>query len=154
LVAFCRSALRSARRVVIVNGHGGNVPALRNTVRRLGQDGLRAAWVPCHPEQRDAHAGRTETSLMLHIAPHLVHMSEAVVGNVTPLQKLMPALVKYGVAQVSPSGILGDPTGASAHEGAHILASVIEDALLRLSLGYSDSNGDQTIAMERHSQPQ
>ena len=65
----------------------------------------------------DAHAGRTETSLVLAIAPELVRLDRAEPGCPTPLAELLPALESGGVRAVSANGVLGDPAGASAGEG-------------------------------------
>ena len=48
------------------------------------------------------------------------------VGNTTPLAELLPALRADGVRSVSPTGVLGDPTGASAEEGAALLGALVE----------------------------
>ena len=71
LVELGRSAARWAGRLVFVNGHGGNVPTLVDAVRLLRYEGRDAAWFACAPGG-DAHAGRTETSLVLALAPALV----------------------------------------------------------------------------------
>ena len=68
LVELGRSAARWAGRLVFVNGHGGNVPTLVDAVRLLRYEGRDAAWFACAPGG-DAHAGRTETSLMLALDP-------------------------------------------------------------------------------------
>jgi creatinine amidohydrolase len=41
--------------------------------------------------------------------------------------ELMPALRDSGVRAVSPTGVLGDPTGASAAEGAALLDAATAD---------------------------
>jgi creatinine amidohydrolase len=69
----------------------------------------------------DAHAGRAETSLMLALAPERVRLAQARRGATEPLGELLPQLVAGGVRQVSPNGVLGDPTGASAREGRGLL---------------------------------
>jgi creatinine amidohydrolase len=69
----------------------------------------------------DAHAGRSETSLMLAVSPERVHTDRAQAGNTTPLPALIGALRTHGVHQVSPNGVLGDPAGASAAEGSRML---------------------------------
>ena len=71
LVELGRSAARWAGRLVFVNGHGGNVPTLVDAVRLLRYEGRDAAWFACAPGG-DAHAGRTETSLMLALDPACV----------------------------------------------------------------------------------
>lgn len=121
IVELTRSMRNWARRVVFVNGHGGNVEALRRAVTQLQNEGHDVAWVPCATEGVDLHAGRTETSLMLHIAPWNVRMQRAEVGNLGTVEELLPILRQFGVKSVSPNGVLGDPRGASAAEGERLL---------------------------------
>ena len=40
---------------------------------------------------------------------------------------MWPALTTDGVAAVSPNGVLGDPTGASATEGRRLLVRLASD---------------------------
>jgi mycofactocin system creatininase family protein len=129
LVELVRSVRCWAERVVLVNGHGGNLTALREAVEQLRVEGHDVTWVPCATEDVDLHAGRTETSLMLHLAPWSVRLDRAEVGNVQPLQELLPAMLTGGVAAVSVNGVLGDPTGASATEGAQLLDGIVARAL-------------------------
>jgi creatinine amidohydrolase len=124
LVEFGRSACRWARRVVFVNGHGGNLEALRDAVALLRAEGRDAAWFGCRVAGGDAHAGRTETSIMLALDPAVVRPERARRGNTTPLAELMPAMRAGSVRAVSPSGVLGDPTGASAAEGHDVLTAI------------------------------
>jgi creatinine amidohydrolase/Fe(II)-dependent formamide hydrolase-like protein len=42
-------------------------------------------------------------------------------GTVQPLDELEPMLRTAGVRAVSPNGVLGDPSGASASEGRALL---------------------------------
>lgn len=125
LVEFGRSACRWASRLLVVNGHGGNLDALRAAVPQLRDEGRDAAWFPCAVPSGDAHAGRTETSLMLHVEPQVPVRHRAVPGVPTPLAELLPRLRAEGVRAVSPTGVLGDPTGASAAEGAELLAGLV-----------------------------
>jgi mycofactocin precursor peptide peptidase len=124
LVEYGRSACRWAGRVLIVNGHGGNLDALRSAVPLLRSEGRDVAWFPCGVAGGDAHAGRTETSLMLHVEPEWVVGGRAVPGVTTPIGELLPRLRDEGVRAVSPTGVLGDPTGASAEEGAALLSAL------------------------------
>ncbi|HZZ52224.1 MAG TPA: mycofactocin biosynthesis peptidyl-dipeptidase MftE [Pseudonocardia sp.] len=128
LVELGRSAGRWMRRLVFVNGHGGNVAVLRRAVELLGAEGRDVRWWSCllPPEfPRDGHAGRTETSLMLALAPGLVRTDRAEAGNVAPLIELLPEMRAGGVGAVSPNGVLGDPAGASAAEGHRMLEALI-----------------------------
>lgn len=125
LVELGRSADWSGG-VVLVNGHGGNVVAVRRAVEVLTGEGRRVlAWSAAVPGG-DAHAGRTETSLLLAQAPDLVVLGAAEPGRVEPLATLLPALRAEGVAAVSPNGVLGDPAGASADEGRALLTALVD----------------------------
>ena len=126
LVEIVRSADWSGG-VVAVNGHGGNAEALTAAVRTLRAEGRRVlAWSP-QPAGGDAHAGRTETSLMLAIAPHLVRLDRAVAGCTAPLGDLLGDLRRRGVLALSDNGVLGDPAGASADEGRRLLDGFVTD---------------------------
>ena len=122
LVEYGRSASRWARRLVFVNGHGGNVEALRAAVGRLRFEGRDAGWCSCVAEGGDAHAGHTETSVLLHVSPEDVRTEDWCRGNREPLASLMPQLRQGGVAAVSEVGVLGDPTTATRDDGARIFA--------------------------------
>ncbi|PTR31386.1 creatinine amidohydrolase [Rhodococcus sp. OK519] len=128
LVEYGRSACRWARRVVFVNGHGGNGPALVKAVELLRYEGRDAAWLPCAVPGADAHAGRTETSLLLHLSPDDVAMDRAEPGNTAPIVELMPQLRSGGMLAATPNGILGDPTGASEEEGERLFADLVRRA--------------------------
>jgi mycofactocin precursor peptide peptidase len=124
LVEYGRSAGRWAGRLLVVNGHGGNLDALRAAVPLLRHEGRDVAWFPCGVPGGDAHAGRTETSLMLHVEPGGVRADRAVAGETAPIGSLLPRLRAEGVRGVSPTGVLGDPAGASRAEGAALLAGI------------------------------
>jgi creatinine amidohydrolase/Fe(II)-dependent formamide hydrolase-like protein len=53
-------------------------------------------------------------------------------GNTEPLTDLMTRLRDGGVAAVSESGVLGDPTTATAAEGKRIFAAMVEDCTARV----------------------
>ncbi len=124
LVEVTRSVRTWADRVVLVNGHGGNLTAVTGAVEQLRREGHDVAWVPCAVPGADAHAGRTETSLMLHLSPAAVRLERAAAGPTTPVRDLLPGLRAGGVGSVSANGVLGDPTGASAEEGAVLLETM------------------------------
>lgn len=141
LVEFARSACRWAPRVVFVNGHGGNVDALRRGVTRLRHEGRDAVWAPCVAGNADAHAGHTETSVLLHLSPDAVRQDERVPGNRAPLTELMPQMLRGGVAAVSSLGVLGDPTTATADEGRRIFAEMVDSCAARVVRWEPDRGG-------------
>jgi creatinine amidohydrolase len=113
--------------VVLVSGHAGNAEPLARAVATLRGEGRRAlAWLP-RVDGGDAHAGRTETSLLLALAPEAVRLAAAAAGDTRPLAEVLPELRAAGVAAVAPNGVLGDPTGATAGEGEAILAALAAD---------------------------
>jgi mycofactocin system creatininase family protein len=126
LVEHARSSCRWAGGVVFVNGHGGNVETLVEVVDLLRNEGRRVAWVTCATPDGDAHAGRTETSLLLHLAPEAVALDHAEPGATAPLADLLPRLRRDGVRAVSANGVLGDPAGASVAEGARVFDAVVD----------------------------
>lgn len=117
LVELGRSACRWARRLLVVNGHGGNLVGLRRAVARLCEEGRDVAWWHCAVPGADGHAGRCETSLMSAVRPDSVRSERARAGRTEPTRELMPELMRGGVQAVSPNGVLGDPAGSSAREG-------------------------------------
>ncbi|HEY6311674.1 MAG TPA: mycofactocin biosynthesis peptidyl-dipeptidase MftE [Streptosporangiaceae bacterium] len=112
--------------LLLVNGHGGNVTAVEAAVGRLRYEGRACfAWHAALPDG-DAHAGRSETSIMLALAPGTVMLDAAERGEVRPLDQILPLLRERGVRAVSANGVLGDPAGASAAEGERLLARLAD----------------------------
>jgi mycofactocin precursor peptide peptidase len=132
LLEYGRSATCWAQRLLFVNGHGGNIAALSRAVKRLRAEGREAAWCPCAVAGGDAHAGHTETSVLLHISPAHVLTDRWRAGNGAPLSDLLPSMRSGGVAAVSEVGVLGDPTTATAADGERILAEMVDDCLRRI----------------------
>ena len=112
--------------LLLVNAHGGNVTAVDAAVGRLRYEGRAClAWHAALPGG-DAHAGRSETSVMLALDPAAVQLDVAERGDVRPLEQIMPLLREQGVRAVSANGVLGDPGGASAAEGERLLARLVD----------------------------
>ena len=121
LVELGRDVSRDWGALLIVNAHGGNGDAVGAALRRLGGEGRRCAAFSVSPRDGDAHAGRTETSLLLHLDPAAVRSDLAEPGEGRPLGELLDRLRTEGVRAVSPNGVLGDPSGATADEGRRLL---------------------------------
>lgn len=120
LVELGRSAIERFSRMLIVSTHGGNSEAVRNAERRLRAEGRDVrAFFPRLPG--DAHAGHVETSIMLALDPSRVRLELAEAGERAPLGRILPRLAREGVRNVSPNGVLGDPTGATAEHGRMLL---------------------------------
>jgi mycofactocin system creatininase family protein len=141
LVELGRHASLHWPAMLLVNGHGGNVTAIRDALATLSGEGRRCqVWhAAVRPENtgtrpgkdapgppgNDAHAGRTETSIMLALAPDNVRLGDAAPGETRPLADIMPELRAHGIRPVSPNGVLGDPSRASAVEGERLLSQLV-----------------------------
>ncbi len=138
-------ATTAARRLVFLNAHGGNTTLLNVACRELRLDtGLLTFLV--HPSVPPAyggtgnpaergmglHGGIGETSLMLHLRPEQVDMSKAVRN--LPDWMLDNEYARFGgpvqfgwtTADFGPDGHVGDPTLATAEEGARLFAQTVE----------------------------
>jgi mycofactocin system creatininase family protein len=113
--------------VVFVNGHGGNTDAVTAAVRTLKSEQRNvASWWP-RIEHGDAHAGASETSMMLAIDPSRVNMAKAEAGSTKPIGEISEQLRSGGVRTVSANGVLGDPTTATSEHGQSLLSQLTQD---------------------------
>lgn len=129
LTEVVRSARISFRGVIVVSGHGGNAAALKRASTTAMREGDDLVCFSPSIEGGDAHAGRSETSMMLALDPSSVRHDEVVIGTLTPLREIADELRNGGLRAVSPTGVLGDPTCASAAEGSALL-NLLADQLL------------------------
>lgn len=132
VVELGRSATETFARIALVNGHGGNTAPLTRAVRLLRAEGRDVRLFQPRYDG-DAHAGRSETSLMLALRPEAVRRDHAVPGDTRPLIELLPLLRAGGVRAVTGTGVLGDPTGADEAEGRALLESVASTLLSEVS---------------------
>jgi mycofactocin precursor peptide peptidase len=146
VVELARSAAAFAG-IVFVNAHGGNADALARAGAVLAAEARPVLlWSPTVPDG-DAHAGRTETSLLLALDPDRVALDRAAAGERRPLPELLPVLRARGVAAVSANGVLGDPTGAGAAEGRHLLDALVGDLVAAVAdrFGPPVTTADNTV---------
>jgi len=126
VVELVRSATATFPRVLIVSGHGGNAEPMARALQLLRSEGRDVrVWSPRW--RGDAHAGRTETSVQLALAPGRVRADQARAGATAGLAELLPELRRAGVLGVSANGVLGYPSGASPDEGLRLLAAATAD---------------------------
>ena len=121
VVAICRSASWSLG-VCIVNGHGGNTDALARISSALTHEKItHSIWSLPSYDGADMHAGHTETSVMLHVAPDKVQTDRIERGTIGDSSALVAQMRTSGVAGVSDNGVLGDPTTATKEHGYAVL---------------------------------
>lgn len=138
-------ATTPARRLVFFNGHGGN-SALVNVANReirLRHELMTFLAHPSLPPDQGGestgdelgmgiHGGDEETSLMLHLADNLVHMSLA--ERQVPEWLSSNEHVRFGGAvtfgwlsdDFGTNGTIGDPTGATAARGAELFDAAVD----------------------------
>ena len=78
------------------------------------------------PEQAGAHSGEFETSLMLTVRPDLVAMDVAQPGYVGDQLTIAPVVFERGFRAATENGVLGDPSNASAANGAAYMDALTE----------------------------
>jgi mycofactocin precursor peptide peptidase len=120
LLELGRSAADTFAHVLFVSGHGGNAEPVRRAAAQLRREARDVSvFEPSWPG--DPHAGEPETSMQLALTPHRVRLDRALPGDPRPLAQLMPTLRDGGLRAVTATGVLGDPTTASAAAGSELL---------------------------------
>jgi creatinine amidohydrolase len=145
---ICAAVLRHGfRRVLIVNGHGGNVAILAATAMRISEEsglfvGTVSYWHLIGPQLRTigtsepggmGHACEMETSLQLHLRPERVSMAEARKDLGRPLTPLSaidfrdpgPLWIPLDFRRDTTEGVMGDPTVATPAKGAAIAEAAV-----------------------------
>jgi creatinine amidohydrolase len=135
---LCRSLERHGfRRVLLLNGHGGNVAGLRVVVDELRGLPMRlstATYWQIDPvtiadilERQSGvqHACEAETSMVMALRPELVDTSRleeakhVEPGQVAGQAQTIHSPMKF--EERTPTGVIGDPTAASAEKGEKLL---------------------------------
>ena len=144
-------ARQGIRKLLIINGHGGNTPALSNAAQMIHRDSGILVLVDTGESSDvditevtrtpgDVHAGEIETSTSLAVRPHLVKTSRLTPSVPAFDSRYLDFSSRRGVSwyaftsQISDSGVMGDPTRASAEKGLRIwgimtahLVALVED---------------------------
>jgi creatinine amidohydrolase len=159
------------QRLVLFNGHGGQIALLQVAARQLRASRPELAVLPCflwsgpegigelipEPERSQGlHAGLAETSLMLQLAPELVGAERPVDGLLQepppPGWSLEGAVPEaWLTSDLSSTGVVGDSRGASAELGAALEERLVSgwQALLTALLQSSWPPGAAMPAGER-----
>ena len=134
------------QRLVLLNGHGGQIALLETAARQLRSQVPTLGVLPCflwsgvagiadlipEPERSQGlHASLAETSLMLHLAPELVGDQRPNDGQLEPappagwsLEGAAPTA--WLTRDLSTSGVIGDSRGSSAELGALLWERLVE----------------------------
>ena len=138
-------ATTPAKRLVFLNGHGGN-SALVNVANReirlahglmtfLAHPGVPPDQGGASPPSElgmGVHGGTDETSIMLHLAPELVRMelAERRVPDAIALNRYVRFGGKVSFGWLSndffPDGYIGDPTAATAELGKELFEGAVQ----------------------------
>ncbi|WP_416838628.1 creatininase family protein [Haloferax sp. DFSO52] len=128
-------------RVVVVNGHGGNVEALAEVCRRVSRTGdayaVAFTWFDAVGEQSKnmGHAGPLETGLLRHTHPELVRedrIEEAREGAADRWGEWVSGVnLAHDSDEFTDNGVVGDPADGDATRGEE-LESLAADALASL----------------------
>ena len=113
--------------MLLLSTHGGNGARAARTNGRLRGE-TREALGAARPAPETRTAGRNDTSLKPALAPARVRL-DGRAGRHQAARLADAATAPSGVRAVSPNGVLGDPAGASAAEGAELLEQVVADLL-------------------------
>ena len=154
---YCVSLARHGfKNIVILPTHGGNFKAVQEVVDELRQslkdanliaytdlNGLLKMLVEFSSkygilaDESGAHAGESETSLVLAIRKDLVDMERAEVGFLGSIDDKLDLIWSQGIKAVTKNGVLGDPLKAKAEYGKEYLELWAEKmaAFVRKQLG-------------------
>jgi len=139
---ICESLIKNGiSKIVIINGHYGNLDSLRNFERK--QKTRRKIKIFSYWKYMDRefdHAGNVETSIMLAISKN-VNMKKAKRGfqtdgmskqQVSKINKL----AQKSFPKVTGNGVWGDPTRSSARLGRKIIKEVVDNLAKESNLTY------------------
>ena len=139
---YCVSlAKQGFKNIVILPSHGGNFDAVREVTDELSKSlegtkvvsytdlkgllGFLAAFSSRHgvsAAESGAHAGESETSMVLAIRKDLVDMKSAETGFLGSFDdRIMSLMWSQGIKAISNNGVLGDPRKAKIGQGKEYL---------------------------------
>jgi creatinine amidohydrolase len=134
------------RKVVVVNGHGGNRSALLEMARELRAEGIFVSifqwWLASNellpelfkPDER-GHAGSEETSVNLVIYPHLVNINNVVDEKPRKHVAQMAGItLPLDTVDETSSGVYDKQTTASAIKGKKVLEAVVDELVKHVNL--------------------
>ena len=148
------SSIASAgfRKLVLYNTHGGNISCVDVMARDLraefdlrtfylsGSGGAKFDDLDPQEKTYGFHAGELETSLLLAGCPELVHPDRYTVNYIAKVDEPEILSPEGGAANfawltrdIAPSGVMGDPRGASSQKGKKWLERMAENVAAALT---------------------
>jgi creatinine amidohydrolase len=128
-------------RVVLVNGHGGNIAALRevagNVTRENDAYAVPFTWFDAVGEYSGemGHGGPLETALLRHVAPELVREERVATAREGASDGwgdwVSYSNLAFDSAEFTENGVVGDPAEGDAEMGAELL-DLAAEALAKL----------------------
>ena len=134
---ICESLIKNGiSRILIINGHYGNLDSLKIFQRRNKKIKVFSYWK--YMSREFDHAGNVETSIMLAISKN-VNMKKAKKGFQTEgmtkqeISKIN-RLAQKSFPKVTGNGVWGDPTKSSAKLGREIIKEVVDNLVKESNL--------------------
>jgi len=135
----CESLIKNGiSRVFIVNGHYGNLDALKSLKKKTKSRKIKVFSYWDYMQRRFDHAGNVETSIMLAISKN-VNMKKAKKGFEPKEQSKQEIskinrMAQKSFPKVTGNGVWGDPTKASARLGTKIIKEVVDNLIKESNL--------------------
>ena len=142
LCDICRSFKANGfERMILLNGHGGNVAPTQSISVKLAQENIWALHITYFHMVEDelkawgesdrtiGHGGEWETSLLLHLGRHMVALERRTPNGLKPWFS-SPELEKFARwperRREADEGVMGDPFKASEEKGKALFEAAVE----------------------------
>jgi creatinine amidohydrolase/Fe(II)-dependent formamide hydrolase-like protein len=134
-----------ARNVIIVNGHGGNRGVLETLLQEFREDyelnvcvtnPSALSKVKSGSNLPEVHGGKSETSMILELAPQAVRLERmAALKHLPDKEAISSFIIERGTSwawttddgRIADTGIIGDARAATRELGQQIVASALEE---------------------------
>ena len=134
------------KRIILLPSHGGNFPSVKQAIdeARPAHPGIEitgftnllgfigvlfagSAEFGVSEDESGAHAGESETSMMMALEGPLVEADRLAPGYLGPTgEKEVAIILEKGMPALTSNGVLGDPRRASADKGRRYLDKLVE----------------------------
>ncbi|WP_053958585.1 creatininase family protein [Sulfobacillus thermosulfidooxidans] len=138
------------KNLILLNGHGGNTSALQAAMEQIAAENVRVVlvnwWLDFSQQilritTSQGHAGEDETSVMLAIAPELVHMDDASFNPFRPRYRMKgPGINDKSLRHAT----TGDGRLGTKEKGEKIAAVVVQELSLLLERLWNDDLFERT----------